>query len=369
VHPPGLYEVIVGETSRARKGTSFSRVRSVFEPAAPGWWKECVTGGAVSGEGLIYEVRDSVRKPVEGKDGEPLPESITEQLGEVIEPGVSDKRRLWHAGEFASMLKVIARDSNTLSATLREFWDTGNHRTAAKNSPVRATDAHTSIIAHITGEELRRLLNETEAGNGFANRFLFVCARRSKALPETTHPDPALLTSLTGRVAAAARYAREGHELKRDEGARQLWAREYERLTIGRYGLLGMVTSRAEAQVTRLSPIYALLDCAPAITEEHLRAALAAWDYCDQSAAWIFGDASGDSIADRLLDDLRQSPGGLTRSDIRARVGGRITQGRIDAALDLLERRGLATCVHEPTGGRAAQRWSAVVERGSVEQT
>jgi hypothetical protein len=212
-------------------------------------------------------------------------------------------------------------------------------------------------------------LNETETANGFANRFLFVCARRSKALPETTNPDPTLLASLAERTAAAARYAREGHELKRDDGARQLWAEAYEQLSEGRTGLLGMVTSRAEAQVTRLALIYGLLDRAPAVTENHLRAALAAWRYCYESARWIFGEALGDSIADRLLADLRENPAGLTRTDIRARVGGRVDASRIDVALELLERLGLATPEHEHTGGRAAQRWSAVVERGSVERT
>ena len=39
-------------------------------------------------------------------------------------------------------------------------------------------------IGHITVEELRRNLTETETSNGFANRFLWCCVRRSKLLPE-----------------------------------------------------------------------------------------------------------------------------------------------------------------------------------------
>ena len=49
----------------------------------------------------------------------------------------------------------------------------------------------------------------------------------------------------------------------------------------GHSGLYGAVTSRAEAQVVRLSLIYALLDCSPVIRQEHLLAALALWEYCE----------------------------------------------------------------------------------------
>jgi hypothetical protein len=37
---------------------------------------------------------------------------------------------------------------------IREAWDTGTLTTLTKNSPLCATGAHISIIAHITEEEL-----------------------------------------------------------------------------------------------------------------------------------------------------------------------------------------------------------------------
>ena len=42
----------------------------------------------------------------------------------------------------------------------------------AKNTPAKATDAHISIVGHITEQELHRALAEVEGFNGFANRFL-----------------------------------------------------------------------------------------------------------------------------------------------------------------------------------------------------
>jgi hypothetical protein len=87
-------------------------------------------------------------------------------------------------GEFANALKVMTREGNALSPLIRSAWETGKLRTLVKNSPARATDAHISIIGHITRQEQRRLLTETESANGFANRFCFMAVDRSKCLPE-----------------------------------------------------------------------------------------------------------------------------------------------------------------------------------------
>ena len=56
----------------------------------------------------------------------------------------------------------MRRDGNTLSVVIREAWDTGGLHTLTKNDPITATDAHISIIGHITIEELLRHLDETE---------------------------------------------------------------------------------------------------------------------------------------------------------------------------------------------------------------
>ena len=53
-----------------------------------------------------------------------------------------------------------------------------------KNNAVQATDAHISILGHITKDELLRKINEIEAANGVANRFIWVSARRAQFLPD-----------------------------------------------------------------------------------------------------------------------------------------------------------------------------------------
>jgi hypothetical protein len=119
---------------------------------------------------------------------------------------------------------------------------------------------------------------------------------------------------LIERLVAVVRCGRKVGELQRSEKARELWYEVYNELSEGKAGLLGAVTSRAEAQVMRLACIYALLDGVKIIKSVHLEAALAAWKYAEESARFIFGDSLGDPVADELLRALRKSPHGLTRT-------------------------------------------------------
>jgi hypothetical protein len=99
-------------------------------------------------------------------------------------------------------------------------------------------------------------------------------------------------------------------------------------LTQARPGLLGAATARAEAQVLRLSALYALLDKSNCIRREHLAGALAFWDYCERSAEYVFGDSLGDAVADKALSVLRDAgERGLIRTEL-VHVFGKNKPGR-----------------------------------------
>ncbi|MGC8489900.1 MAG: hypothetical protein ACP5QO_17000, partial [Clostridia bacterium] len=51
--------VLVGETAKGRKGTSWGHIRSLFAEVDPEWVTERISQGLVSGEGLIWTVRDA----------------------------------------------------------------------------------------------------------------------------------------------------------------------------------------------------------------------------------------------------------------------------------------------------------------------
>jgi hypothetical protein len=133
----------------------------------------------------------------------------------------------------------------------------------------------------------------------------------------------------------------------------------YSELATEKHGLFGAVTARAPAQVLRLSLIYALLDGSNVIRQEHLLAAYEVWRYCDDSARYIFGDAIGDPTADAILVELRRSPGGLTRAQVRDVFGRHKTGDETNRALKVLHDSGLARFEKELTPGRPTERWFA----------
>ena len=62
------------------------------------------------------------------------------------------------------------------------------------------------------------------------------------------------------------------------------------------------------------------------VKTHHLRAALAVWQYCEDSARYISGNSLGDPIADKLLQNLHKSSKGLSQTQIR-RQGEAVNYG------------------------------------------
>jgi hypothetical protein len=63
-HHANLFCVLVGESAKARKGTSLGRIRAVAKVADESWADNRLKNGLSSGEGLINEVRDVVQKHI-----------------------------------------------------------------------------------------------------------------------------------------------------------------------------------------------------------------------------------------------------------------------------------------------------------------
>jgi hypothetical protein len=200
-------------------------------------------------------------------------------------------------------------------------------------------------------------LGTTETLNGFGNRFLWVCVRRSKELPEGGRV-PSLHDQIR-HLERAASEVRRGGEIRRDGAARDLWHSVYGRLSEGRPGLLGAMTARAEAHVMRLACLYALADISYFVREEHLRAALDLWRYCFDSARYLFGDRLGDRVADDILAAIRRAyPESLTRTEISDVFKRNKSAAEIGRALDFLKQQGLADCeLDRHQDGRPTERW------------
>lgn len=351
-HHGNLFAAFVGRTAKGRKGTSLGIARRPFDVAFEDFTRERIVSGLSSGEGLIWAVRDPVYKPERDKK--------TGSCDEVmVDPGVADKRLFVTEGELSSPLRVMRRDGNTLSPVIRNAWDRGDLQSLTKSSPAVAHGAHIALLGHITVDELRRELQEGDAANGFANRWLWFVVRRSKALPEGGNVHSVDLGPTVRALKAMSEFAETERRLERDAEAREVWRTVYPELSEGRPGMVGAMTARGEAQVMRLALIYAALDCSPVIEVPHLLAGLAVVTYVEKSVEHVFGDATGDRVADEILAALRRVQDGMSQGELHDYFGRHVSAARRDAALAILMERDLVEAETSATSGRPRTVWRA----------
>lgn len=225
--------------------------------------------------------------------------------------------------------------------------------------PITATDALISLVAHTTITELRQELTEVQSANGFGNRCLFACSKRSKLLPFGGAVDEPAISKLATRLGKIMDSLPHG-AITLDPAARALWCDVYEALSKGGTRLFDALTARAEAQALRVALIYALLDEQRQIGLAHLTAALEVIRYSNDSVRHIFGDATGNRTADTILRALRSNPEGLARTEISNDLFGRNARADdIAAALAILGEHRMIRCKSIPTGGRAREIWIA----------
>jgi hypothetical protein len=326
-HYSNMSVVMVGDTSKGRKGTAWGRVRQGFNESL----NDLVRTGLSSGEGLISNLNGD--------------ETI-------------DKRLLVYAPEFARVLKVCQREGNTLSDVLREAFDSGNLATMTRKDPLRVDGAHIGIIGHITRAELLRYLKDTEMANGFANRLMWIWVKRSKLLPEGGDPCPAGIEDVRADTMHAINAARPV-PVSFDRQASEKWRATYKELSNDEPGLAGDILSRSEALVRRLALVQAVLNRADQVRLSELDAALAMWDYCSESVRYIFGTVTGDPLADRVLDIIRAKPG-ITQTGLSGALGRNTASADMVWAVDLLEKSSLIESASVLSPGRPKTTYRAI---------
>jgi hypothetical protein len=335
-HGLNLFVVLVGESSKARKGTSWRQISSLFAEADPPWSARRVTTARPTASSILYALRD--QQPA------------------------ADRRLFLLSEEFASVLHTLGRETSQLSPLLRCAWDGGDLSAHDGHHPVQVTAAHISIVGHVTQADLAHHLSHTESANGFANRCLWTSVRRSKSLPDGGSLPAEQQSSLASELRRTLDWVHGQNEIlfSRTSAARELWNDRYAALSQGREDAYGAATSRAEAQVLRLSAIYAALDSSPLIDACHLQAALAVWDYCCASARLLFDTAPIDPTARRISQALDVTPEGLSRVQIRALFNRHVSKERIDLALEQLMTLGLVNSETSGKRGRPATLWAKV---------
>ncbi len=326
-HGVNEFAVIVGQSAKARKGTGWRRSIETLRYSDEEFFEDRVMGGLSSGEGLIFQIRDEV----EGFNPK-------KQEHFVADPGISDKRLLLVEEEFSAILKQVEREGNILSQIVRQAWDSRTLSPLTKNNRIRATNPHISIIGQITEVELRNRLSEVEIANGFGNRFLWFFVRRSKLLPFGAFFDQSRFFG--DRFRQALEFAKTVEGMAMSPAFMKDWEAIYPVLTEAAPGLAGSLTSRQEAHAMRLAMIFALLDQERVIDSRHLRAALAIIDFVSDSVYYIFGEASGDPVQDKIVKALDEGSGRMSLTEIYGLFDRHVPKNKLESALDELVRRG-----------------------------
>lgn len=352
-HPLIFWPVLVGQTSKSRKGTAGKRINTVLSLADDSWTRGEYRGTLSSGEGLAFAVRDAQYKE------EPIKEKgrlIGETVTICLDPGVEDKRLFLVQTEFGAVLRVMAREGNSLSGVLRDAWDGLSLAPMTKANRIRATDPHIGIVGHVTRDELLRNLTDTECSNGFGNRFVWFVVRRSKELPFPSVPDETVLRTLAEELGRVIRRGRTIGALGLSPSARDGWKAIYHDLSADRPGLAGALLARGEAHVMRLSALYAVLDGQTDINLVHLEAASALWQYAEASSRLIFGDSTGDPVADAILRAVRTS-GEVSDSQVSDLFSRNVSGHRLERAKTILATAGLIHWDTIKTDGRSRKVW------------
>jgi hypothetical protein len=354
VHHTNEFAVLCGPTNDARKGTAAYLARYPIEYADPDF--KGFSGGLSTYEGLLFQVRDP-------QDPETTAGTIeTDSKGRTkskkhIDPGVTDKRKIFEETEWGIQLRKIKSEYATLSGGLRKAWDSGNLESLPKTQPLTATDAHICVVAHITPDELLREMTDISFADGFANRFPIFYTHRTKLVSRPPAPEQLPLNDVIDAFREALDFARKTGQVEFDAEASTYWDKFYFRIEERKcfaHGIIAFMIARAAPHIARFAMIYALLDLSRSITVRHIKAAEALWSYAEDSARFIFGDATGVPVADTILRALRSNQQGLTTSEITHDLFNKnLKPGVFDDAIKVLMQAELIEFTERPPeGGR-----------------
>jgi hypothetical protein len=180
-------------------------------------------------------------------------------------------------------------------------------------APLFLTDEELFVL-DTTRSALVKTMPDGADENGFGNRFLFVYVFRRQLCP-LGGPEHDWSNEVI-KLYEAISFAKKQGCVGLTPSAKTTWVRMYTEIENNHLpGLAGKMTSRAGAHIRRIALIYAMLDLAPQVDVRHLRAAERLWNYCADSAQYIFNGTTKNQI--KLLQWLEKQQTPVTLSNIR----------------------------------------------------
>lgn len=342
-HFTNLFVLLVGKSSRGRKGQSLNMIKNLFEEVDSAWTRSNIAKGLSSSEGLVFRLKDEIFHDADS--------------GVDILTGIKDKRLLCIETEFSSVLRQSQRDGNTLSQIIRDAWDSGNFEIMTKNSPMRVTDPMISIIGHITVTELLKTMSVNDAANGFSNRFIFIKAESDKCLPDPPELNPETKKYLISKIQKAVIHAQSVQIMNFNDDAKAYWNIYYKSINQNDASLVGSLTAREEPQVRRLAMILSLMKLKNSIDLDSLKFAIEIYEYSKQSLYEIYGQSLGDPFIDKVKEILSSRLSGATKTEIHEMLSNNYRKNDLDRALRFLKNLSLADSKSKSTGGRPQEIW------------
>jgi hypothetical protein len=298
--------LIVGPTSKGRKGTSAEMPRRLFQLVESKLGIDAVPvkvlTALATGEGLIHQVRD----PYHNHDGE------------LVDAGVFDKRLLCNVSEFAGVMAQARREAATISVVLRDAFDGVTLTIPTKTSFNQATDTHIVVIGSVPETEILKTLTSTDITNGLANRFPMFYSVRTKSVPFPKPTDPDLVEKFATYIVEALFLAISVGEVRMTAEAREYWEVIYTELEERAHPPeVAALLARQGTYTLIFAALLALLNQEKEIGPDHLTAASAWVDYWEETTLFVFsnGEKNEQAIKMHMLkDDI---------VDVIALLGGR----------------------------------------------
>ncbi len=313
-HFTNEFMIRVGNTSTARKGTGRDAINEPLKMIDGNWYTTRVMSGFGSGEAVVGLVADPMQQSVR---------DTKSSLGfkNIVKPGVEDKRLFIREGEAASIFQLANKKESRADIILRDGWDglplknIVKGKTDGINNSATCMEPHLSISGDTTRDELKRRMPDGADQNGFGNRFLYTFVYRTKMCP---NGGPQLdWTSEVVALHKTIQFARSVGYVPLTKAAHKMWSRMYVEIEneVGELPALPQaMCARGVAHVRRLALIFALLDMKDSVDSEHLQAAKKLWDYCMDSARFIFSGETKEQM--QIINWMRLNPGARTTREI-----------------------------------------------------
>jgi hypothetical protein len=320
-HFTNEFMIRVGNTSTARKGTGRDAINEPLKMIDGNWYTSRVMSGFGSGEAIVGLMADPMQQSVRDTKS-------SVGFKNIVKPGVEDKRLFIREGEAASIFQLANKKESRADIILRDGWDglplknLVKGKTDGVNNSATCMEPHLSISGDTTRDELKRRMPDGADQNGFGNRFLYAFVYRTKMCP---NGGPQLdWTNEVVQLHKTIQFARSVGYVPLTKAAHKMWSRMYVEIEteVGELPTLPQaMCARGVAHVRRLALIFALLDMKDVVDSEHLQAAKRLWDYCMDSARFIFSGETKEQA--QIINWIRLHPGAVSVRQITDEVFNR----------------------------------------------